>query len=105
MVLYIRFISSPSLHDSGCVMLQYGLISRLMDKGYGAQGEIYDPQVQSRTLPHCTRMFIQRLVNEICDDLKVFSQEQKKSTSIRLLPQSRNLIGLHKKEEQMFLWR
>lgn len=71
-------VSSPSLHDSGCVMLQYGLISRLMDKGYGAQGDIYDPQIQSRTLPHCTRMFIQRLVKEICDDLKSFLPGSKK---------------------------
>ena len=71
-------ISSPSMHDSGCVMLQYGLISRLMDKGYGAQGEIYDPQVQSRTLPHCTRMFIQRLTKEICDDLQSFLPGTKK---------------------------
>jgi flagellar motor switch protein FliM len=71
-------LSSTSLHDSGCVMLQYGLISRLMEKGYGAQGDIYEPQIQARTLPHCTRRFIERLLKEICSDLQSFLPGNKK---------------------------
>ena len=71
-------LSSPSLHDSGCIMLQHGLISRLMEKGYGSHNDIYEPQVQTRTLPHCTRKFVQRLLNEICDDLRSFMPGNKK---------------------------
>lgn len=71
-------ISSQSLHDSGCIMLQHGLISRLMEKGYGSFGDMFEPQVQTRTLPHCTRRFVQRLLNELCDDLKNFLPGTKK---------------------------
>ena len=73
-------ITSSGLHDSGCIMLQYGLISRLMEKGYGSQGDMYEPQVQARTLPHCTRRFIERLLKEICEDLKNFLPGNKKIT-------------------------
>jgi|GEM_PF-3588526 len=65
-------LSSASLHDGGCVMLQYSLVSRLMEKGYGSVGDMYEPQVQVRTLPHCTRRFVDRLLKELCDDLQSF---------------------------------
>ena len=65
-------LSSANLHDGGCVMLQYGLISRLMEKGYGSMGEMYEPRVTVRTLPHCTRRFVDRLLKELCLDLQSF---------------------------------
>lgn len=71
-------ISSHSMHDSGCIMLQHALISRLMEKGYGAFGDMFEAQVHTRTLPHCTRRFVQRLLNEVCDDLKNFLPGNKK---------------------------
>ena len=59
-----------NLHESGCTMLQYGLIARLEAKSLGEYGEIYEPQVQVRSLPPCTRRFVHRLLKELCVDLQ-----------------------------------
>ena len=63
-------IELKNLHESGCVMLQYGLIARLEAKSLGEFGEMYEPQVQARTLPPCTRKFVHRLLSELCSDLQ-----------------------------------
>ena len=63
-------IRSNGFTEAGCVMMQYSLVSRLLEKAYGGEGDVYESQVQVRHLPPGTRKFVQRLLSEMLQDIQ-----------------------------------
>jgi flagellar motor switch protein FliM len=62
-------IKVRGLKIDGCVMIQYGLMSKLHEVSLGGDGDIAETQPQVRQLSPATRIYSDRLLNELVSDL------------------------------------